>query len=176
MHVHALIVLVDRHLYHTTMAKGRRDLCETRKIWKKVQDTIVLGTPSSLSLMIANYRWINPCVRHALDVSKGGGRRSLLSRGQRGQRFGSTSPNPTPEPKTPSQQGPSPQTKVVDSGGTNQQQTASSTHKISWLRGYLGAHSNTDPPDAKFLAVAAIVLGAGFYAWFVEPPKRKEDS
>lgn len=42
--------------------------------------------------------------------------------------------------------------------------------KITWMRGYLGAHSNTDPPDAVFLGVAAVVTGAGFYAWFIEPP------
>lgn len=42
--------------------------------------------------------------------------------------------------------------------------------KITWMRGYLGAHSNTDPPDVIFLSVAALVTGAGFYAWFIEPP------
>lgn len=46
--------------------------------------------------------------------------------------------------------------------------------KITWIRGYLGAHSNTDPPDAMFLGVAAIVAGAGFYAWFIEPPERSK--
>ena len=48
----------------------------------------------------------------------------------------------------------------------------SSTKKtqISWMRGYLGAHSNTDPPDATFIAVATIVTGAGYYAWFIDPP------
>ena len=28
----------------------------------------------------------------------------------------------------------------------------------------------TDPPDAKFLAVAAVVCSAGFYAWVIDPP------
>lgn len=30
--------------------------------------------------------------------------------------------------------------------------TTKSKSKISWYRGYLGANSNTEPPDAKFLA------------------------
>jgi len=25
----------------------------------------------------------------------------------------------------------------------------------------------TDPPDAKFIAVATVVLGAGYYSWFI---------
>jgi hypothetical protein len=31
----------------------------------------------------------------------------------------------------------------------------------------------TEPPDAKFLAFAALVGAAGFYAWFIEPPTPK---
>ena len=31
----------------------------------------------------------------------------------------------------------------------------------------------TEPPDAKFLAVALVVLSAGYYAWFIDPPKKK---
>jgi len=31
----------------------------------------------------------------------------------------------------------------------------------------------TDPPDAKFLAVAAVVCSAGFYAWFIDPPEKQ---
>ena len=34
----------------------------------------------------------------------------------------------------------------------------------------------TERPDATFLGVAAIVCGAGYYAWFVEPPKASDDS
>jgi hypothetical protein len=49
---------------------------------------------------------------------------------------------------------------------------AAAKSKITWMRGYVGAHSNTDPPDAKFLAVATVVFGAGFYAWFIEPPEK----
>lgn len=48
--------------------------------------------------------------------------------------------------------------------------SAKKESKITWMRGYLGAHSNTDPPNAMFIGVAAIVTGAGFYAWFIEPP------
>ena len=33
----------------------------------------------------------------------------------------------------------------------------------------------TEPPDAKFLFIAAIVCGAGYYAWFIEPPVKKEE-
>jgi len=32
----------------------------------------------------------------------------------------------------------------------------------------------TAPPDAKFLAVFAVVGMAGFYAWFIDPPAKKE--
>lgn len=43
--------------------------------------------------------------------------------------------------------------------------------KMSWMRGgYLGVRSSTDPPDVKFLSVAAVVTAAGFYAWFIDPP------
>ena len=96
-----------------------------------------------------------------------------------------TGPKSTPEPqhtikKAQSQPAASTGAKANTGSGGDAQQinttTTTSTNKISWLRGYVGAHSNTDPPDAKFLGVAAIVLGAGFYAWFVEPPVQKEDS
>jgi hypothetical protein len=33
----------------------------------------------------------------------------------------------------------------------------------------------TEPPDAKFLAVAAVVCSAGFYAWVIDPPKEYEE-
>jgi hypothetical protein len=29
----------------------------------------------------------------------------------------------------------------------------------------------TELPDAKFMAVFAIVASAGFYAWFIDPPE-----
>lgn len=32
----------------------------------------------------------------------------------------------------------------------------------------------TAPPDAKFLAVFAVVGTAGLYAWFIDPPSKKE--
>ena len=32
----------------------------------------------------------------------------------------------------------------------------------------------TEPPDAKFLVIAAVVSVAGYYAWFVDPPTRQE--
>jgi hypothetical protein len=32
----------------------------------------------------------------------------------------------------------------------------------------------TEPPDAKFLAVAAVVCSGGFYAWVIDPPSTKE--
>jgi hypothetical protein len=41
------------------------------------------------------------------------------------------------------------------------------------MRGFLGVNANTDPPDATFMAVAGVVGVAGFYAWFIDPPKRK---
>ena len=48
--------------------------------------------------------------------------------------------------------------------------TSAKKSQVSWIRGYLGAHSNTDPPDAMFVGVATIVAGAGFYAWVIDPP------
>lgn len=70
-----------------------------------------------------------------------------------------TSSSKTKESKieTPSSESPGASAKTTDS-------------KITWMRGYLGAHSNTDPPDATFLGIAALVTGAGFYAWFIDPP------
>lgn len=127
---------------------------------------------------------LHPRLRYALEASKG--RIFTLITSQRDRRRLSSGPN--------SSQAHHP-TKIVNTLGKSQAQQAASTNdkfdtgssgetqpntlsnnKISWLRGYLGAHSNTDPPDAKFLGVAAIVLGAGYYAWFIEPPVRKEDS
>jgi hypothetical protein len=32
----------------------------------------------------------------------------------------------------------------------------------------------TEFPDAKFLAVFAVVGAAGFYAWVIDPPKEQE--
>lgn len=43
-----------------------------------------------------------------------------------------------------------------------------------WLKRMAPPRGGTDPPDAKFLAVAAVVCGAGFYAWFIDPPKPSE--
>lgn len=51
---------------------------------------------------------------------------------------------------------------------------SSKESKITWSRGYLGAHSNTEPPDVIFLGVTIVVIGAGFYAWFVDPPRKSE--
>ena len=31
----------------------------------------------------------------------------------------------------------------------------------------------TELPDAKFLAIASVVCVAGYYAWFVDPPKER---
>mmetsp|Transcript_20294 Transcript_20294/g.49758 ORF Transcript_20294/g.49758 Transcript_20294/m.49758 type:complete len:89 (-) Transcript_20294:2904-3170(-) len=45
--------------------------------------------------------------------------------------------------------------------------------KMTWSRGYLGVGSDTKPPDATFMAVASVVLGAGFYSWFIDPPKER---
>jgi len=32
----------------------------------------------------------------------------------------------------------------------------------------------TEPPDAKFLAIASLVCAAGYYAWFIDPPKKQQ--
>ena len=43
-------------------------------------------------------------------------------------------------------------------------------HKMAPTRG------GTELPDAKFLAIFAVVGSAGFYAWFIDPPtKHKGD-
>jgi hypothetical protein len=33
----------------------------------------------------------------------------------------------------------------------------------------------TDPPDAKFLAIAAVVGASCYYDWFVDPPRQQEE-
>ena len=32
----------------------------------------------------------------------------------------------------------------------------------------------TDPPDAKFMAVATVVVGAGYYSWFIHKEDEKD--
>lgn len=46
-----------------------------------------------------------------------------------------------------------------------------------WLKRMEPPKGGTEPPDAKFLAVAAVVTSAGFYAWFIDPssPTRREE-
>jgi hypothetical protein len=44
-----------------------------------------------------------------------------------------------------------------------------------WLKRMEPPKGGTEPPDAKFLAVASVVTLAGFYAWFIDAPKRKEE-
>mmetsp|Transcript_16669 Transcript_16669/g.30325 ORF Transcript_16669/g.30325 Transcript_16669/m.30325 type:complete len:113 (-) Transcript_16669:525-863(-) len=51
--------------------------------------------------------------------------------------------------------------------------TPTGTKTMKRMRGFLGVNANTDPPDATFMAVAGVVCVAGFYAWFIDPPKRK---
>ena len=38
------------------------------------------------------------------------------------------------------------------------------------LRRMAPPKGGTEPPDPLFLAVPAVVCGAGYYAWFVQPP------
>jgi len=42
-------------------------------------------------------------------------------------------------------------------------------HKMAPPRG------GTELPDAKFMAVFAVVGCVGFYAWFLDPPKRSNE-
>lgn len=90
---------------------------------------------------------------------------------------------------------------TIRSTSTKSSENEPRKSKISkWYRGYLGVSSNTEPPDAKFMAgnvkksllrrliqkiskqnltllfvvlslVATVVGGFGFYAWFIDPPK-----
>mmetsp|Transcript_26311 Transcript_26311/g.40764 ORF Transcript_26311/g.40764 Transcript_26311/m.40764 type:complete len:120 (+) Transcript_26311:175-534(+) len=55
------------------------------------------------------------------------------------------------------------------------QSTKQEPEAKGWLKRMAPPKGGTDPPDAKFLAVAAVVCGAGFYAWFIDPPKRAEE-
>jgi hypothetical protein len=43
--------------------------------------------------------------------------------------------------------------------------------KASWL--WKEGRGGTDPPDARFWAVASVVVVAGGYAWFIDPPKQQ---
>ncbi|CAJ1933806.1 unnamed protein product [Cylindrotheca closterium] len=56
---------------------------------------------------------------------------------------------------------------------TTKTDRAKTKSKMTWSRGYLGVGSDTKAPDATFVAVASVVLGAGFYAWFIDPPKER---
>ena len=49
--------------------------------------------------------------------------------------------------------------------------TAPATPK-SWF--WKEGRGGTEPPDAKFLAVTAVVAAVGGYAWFIDPPKHDE--
>lgn len=40
-----------------------------------------------------------------------------------------------------------------------------------WLRRMSPTKGGTAPPTPKEFAVIAVVVAAGYYAWFVEPPK-----
>jgi len=42
-----------------------------------------------------------------------------------------------------------------------------------WLYKMEPPKGGTELPDLKFLAVASVVASAGFYAWFIDPPKCK---
>jgi hypothetical protein len=44
-----------------------------------------------------------------------------------------------------------------------------------WLQRMAPAKGGTDPPDAKTSALMLLVGSAGFYAWFIDPPKRVKD-
>jgi hypothetical protein len=37
------------------------------------------------------------------------------------------------------------------------------------------SRGGTDMPDAKFQAIFAVVFIAAFYAWVIDPPKKKLD-
>lgn len=43
-----------------------------------------------------------------------------------------------------------------------------------FLRRMAPPPGGTELPDKTFLAVAAVVCGAGYYAWFIEPPKQQQ--
>ena len=45
-----------------------------------------------------------------------------------------------------------------------------STKRQYSTRFWKEGRGGTDPPDAKFLAVAAMVVAAGGYAWLIDPP------
>ena len=47
--------------------------------------------------------------------------------------------------------------------------------KTGWLYRMAPPKGGTEPPDATFLAIALVVVGAGYYAWFVEPPPKKAE-
>jgi hypothetical protein len=43
-----------------------------------------------------------------------------------------------------------------------------------WLQRMAPSKGDTKPPDAKFLAVFAVVGSAGYYAWFIDPPQEEQ--
>jgi hypothetical protein len=44
-----------------------------------------------------------------------------------------------------------------------------------WLQRMAPAKGGTDLPDAKTSVLILVVGSAGFYAWFIDPPKRVKD-
>eukprot|EP00977_Amphora_coffeiformis_P026693 scaffold29073_cov184-Amphora_coffeaeformis.AAC.2 len=42
-----------------------------------------------------------------------------------------------------------------------------------WLTRMAPPKGGTERPDAPFLVVAAVVCGAGYYAWFIDPPQQQ---
>jgi hypothetical protein len=44
-----------------------------------------------------------------------------------------------------------------------------------WLQRMAPQNGGTELPDAKTSALIFVVASAGFYAWFIDPPKRAEE-
>ena len=58
--------------------------------------------------------------------------------------------------------------------GTKPNTEPDAPKKGSFLYRMAPPKGGTAPPDAKFLAVAAVVCSGGFYAWVIDPPKEQE--
>ena len=90
-----------------------------------------------------------------------------------GPRLFSLSPSTDKHCATPPQQTTPPPPPLQDDSAAYKQgmeqlkQTNPYLHRMAPTRG------GTDLPDAKFVAVFAVVAGAGFYSWFIHDPEKK---
>jgi hypothetical protein len=83
------------------------------------------------------------------------------------RRMGSSSPSPSKTAaKTASSQQVEKESSTTDAAAAEEKPPEAK----GWLKRMAPPKGGTEVPDAKFMAVATVVLGAGYYAWFIDAP------